>query len=381
MRILGRQFVMGRTIEEALDARRGRPRSAAIAIPTTCWARRRAPPADAERYFARLSRTPSPRSARAAAGRDVVDGARHLGQALGAASALRGRRSASACWRELRAARCRRSRGAPRRPASASPSMPRRPSGSTSRSTSSRRVAARSGARRLGRPRPRRPGLSEARAAADRLARRPRAPRTAGASWCGWSRAPIGTARSSARQERGLAGYPVFTRKVATDVSYLACAKRLLADARRLLSAVRHPQRAHRRGRARAGRQPRAISSSSACTAWARRSTSRSSAPTSCGCPAASMRRSAATRICWPISCAGCWRTAPTPPSSTASSTRRLPIEEIVADPVARLRRARRTSRIRASRCRAISTAPERRNSRGIDLTDPRRARAARRAR
>jgi RHH-type proline utilization regulon transcriptional repressor/proline dehydrogenase/delta 1-pyrroline-5-carboxylate dehydrogenase len=30
-------------------------------------------------------------------------------------------------------------------------------------------------------------------------------------------------------QERGLAGYPVFTRKVATDVSYIACAKQLLA--------------------------------------------------------------------------------------------------------------------------------------------------------
>ena len=30
-------------------------------------------------------------------------------------------------------------------------------------------------------------------------------------------------------QERGLEGYPVFTRKVATDVSYLACARKLLA--------------------------------------------------------------------------------------------------------------------------------------------------------
>src|SRR5579864_2731570 len=30
-------------------------------------------------------------------------------------------------------------------------------------------------------------------------------------------------------QERGLDGYPVFTRKVATDVSYLACAKRMFA--------------------------------------------------------------------------------------------------------------------------------------------------------
>jgi RHH-type transcriptional regulator, proline utilization regulon repressor / proline dehydrogenase / delta 1-pyrroline-5-carboxylate dehydrogenase len=32
-------------------------------------------------------------------------------------------------------------------------------------------------------------------------------------------------------QERGLEGYPVFTRKASTDVSYIACAKRLLADA------------------------------------------------------------------------------------------------------------------------------------------------------
>jgi RHH-type transcriptional regulator, proline utilization regulon repressor / proline dehydrogenase / delta 1-pyrroline-5-carboxylate dehydrogenase len=31
-------------------------------------------------------------------------------------------------------------------------------------------------------------------------------------------------------QERGLAGYPVFTRKATTDVSYLACARRLLSD-------------------------------------------------------------------------------------------------------------------------------------------------------
>jgi len=33
-------------------------------------------------------------------------------------------------------------------------------------------------------------------------------------------------------QERGLADYPVFTRKVASDVSYLACARRLFADPR-----------------------------------------------------------------------------------------------------------------------------------------------------
>ena len=33
-------------------------------------------------------------------------------------------------------------------------------------------------------------------------------------------------------QEQGLDGYPVFTRKAATDVSYIACAKRLLANPR-----------------------------------------------------------------------------------------------------------------------------------------------------
>src|SRR6201987_732797 len=35
--------------------------------------------------------------------------------------------------------------------------------------------------------------------------------------------------QSKRTQERGLDGYPVYTRKVATDVSYLACARRLLA--------------------------------------------------------------------------------------------------------------------------------------------------------
>ena len=70
---------------------------------------------------------------------------------------------------------------------------------------------------------------------------------------------------------------------------------------------------------------------------------------------AASMRRSAATRICSPIWCGGCSRTAPTPPSSTASSTsarrstRSSPIRS-------RASPGCRSSRIRASRCRAIST-------------------------
>ena len=45
-------------------------------------------------------------------------------------------------------------------------------------------------------------------------------------SWCGWSRARTGTARSSARRKLGLPGYPVFTHKHHTDIAYLACARR-----------------------------------------------------------------------------------------------------------------------------------------------------------
>ena len=47
--------------------------------------------------------------------------------------------------------------------------------------------------------------------------------------------------RDQARAGAGLASYPLFTRKVSTDVSYLACARYLLAIAT-LLPAVRHPQ-------------------------------------------------------------------------------------------------------------------------------------------
>ena len=48
-----------------------------------------------------------------------------------------------------------------------------------------------------------------------------------------------------AAQVAGLDDYPVFTRKVATDVSYLACAKRLLAASDCDLSGLRDAQRQH----------------------------------------------------------------------------------------------------------------------------------------
>ena len=52
-------------------------------------------------------------------------------------------------------------------------------------------------------------------------------------------------------QEAGYDGYPVFTRKVSTDVSYLACARLHAVAARRLLSAIRHPQCPHASPRSR----------------------------------------------------------------------------------------------------------------------------------
>ena len=74
-------------------------------------------------------------------------------------------------------------------------------------------------------------------------------------------------------QERGLPDFPVFTRKPATDLCYLACAERLLAASPRL-----YPQFATHNALTVAsssnGRMA-AISSSSACTAWAMRSIAR----------------------------------------------------------------------------------------------------------
>ena len=54
-------------------------------------------------------------------------------------------------------------------------------------------------------------------------------------------------------QVDGLEGYPVYTRKIYTDVAYLACARKLLG-APEAVSAVRHAQRLHAVGHLSAGR-------------------------------------------------------------------------------------------------------------------------------
>jgi RHH-type proline utilization regulon transcriptional repressor/proline dehydrogenase/delta 1-pyrroline-5-carboxylate dehydrogenase len=86
-------------------------------------------------------------------------------------------------------------------------------------------------------------------------------------------------------QVLGLDSYPVFTRKAHTDVSYLACVQRMLDSAGKNGALFRCsppttrtvPRRSSSGPRMAASRRTR--SNSSACTAWARRCTTRSCPP------------------------------------------------------------------------------------------------------
>ena len=96
-------------------------------------------------------------------------------------------------------------------------------------------------------------------------------------------------------QELGLTDYPVFTRKIGTDISYLACARALLA-APHLIFPQFATHNAHTLAAVEtfAGDEPR-ISSSSACTAWAKRCTSFMTMSSACAA------RAVATRIYAPV--------------------------------------------------------------------------------
>ena len=134
-------------------------------------------------------------------------------------------------------------------------------------------------------------------------------------------------------QEKGLPGFPVFTRKPATDVSYLANARQLL-DARDRIYPQFATHNAHTVAAVleMAGDRHRA-SSSSGCTAWARRCTTSSTSARARA--AGSTRRSGRIATCSPIWCGGCSRTGRTRRSSTRSSTRTCPPAAIAADPIA----------------------------------------------
>ena len=211
-----------------------------------------------------------------------------------------------------------------------------------------RAAVLRAGAGRLERHRLRGPGLPEALPVRDRLSSIDLARRSGHRLMVRLVKGAYWDSEIKRAQVDGLDGYPVYTRKVYTDVVLPRLRAQAAGRAGRGLPAVRDAQRAH------AGRDLRAwpartitpgSTSSSACTAWASRCTSRWSARStraSSAGRAASTRRSARTRRCWPTWCAGCWKTAPTPRSSTASPTDAVPLEELVADPVAHGRAAGR---------------------------------------
>ena len=130
MRLLGSHFVLGQTIEEALS-RAGSHREFRYSFDMLgegARTRRRR-----QALFRRLCRCHrGDRRARRQCG--AAGAAGHLGQALGAASALRsGLARARACASLRR--RCWSSPASPRATISTSPSMPRRPTGSNCRST------------------------------------------------------------------------------------------------------------------------------------------------------------------------------------------------------------------------------------------------------
>ena len=167
--------------------------------------------------------------------------------------------------------------------------------------------------------------------------------------------------------------YPVYTRKVHTDVSYLACARRLLAA-----TDVIYPQFATHNAQTvaailAAGRASRRDGYEFQClhgmgeTLYDQVVGADEPGPAR----AASMRRSARTRRCSPTWCAACWRTAPTPRSSTGSSIRASALERLLADPVdGGARRAGWPAAPAHPAAARTCIGAERRNSAGIDLSD-----------
>jgi RHH-type proline utilization regulon transcriptional repressor/proline dehydrogenase/delta 1-pyrroline-5-carboxylate dehydrogenase len=113
-------------------------------------------------------------------------------------------------------------------------------------------------------------------------------------------------------QVDGMSGYPVYTRKVYTDVSYLVCAQNCSAH------SLIYPQFATHNAQ-----------TLSTIYTWAKRDGvtdyefqclhgmgeslyDQVVGKDNLDKPAASTRRSAPTKRCWPTWCAACWKTAPT---------------------------------------------------------------------
>ena len=177
-----------------------------------------------------------------------------------------------------------------------------------------------------------------------------------------------------AAQVAGLDDYPVFTRKVATDVSYLACAKRLLAASDVIYPAFA-THNANTIGQVKALAGDRAFEfqrlhgmGEELYDELAKLERGdRRAAPPRC----ASTRRSEATRNCSPISSGGCSKTAPIQSFVNRIADEDVPIDELVRDPVAELGGADPQAQSGDPACPMRSSARRGRNSAGLDLSDP----------
>jgi RHH-type proline utilization regulon transcriptional repressor/proline dehydrogenase/delta 1-pyrroline-5-carboxylate dehydrogenase len=187
-------------------------------------------------------------------------------------------------------------------------------------------------------------------------------------------------------QVDGQAGYPVFTRKPNTDVSYLAnCASH--ARRRRMRSIRCSPRTTRTRSR-------RSIASRAVATRKSEFEFQKLHgmgddlyAEVVPGRPprrgrAACMRRWVRTRTCCLTWCAACSRTAPIPASSTAFTDESVAIEDLVRDPVETVDGFTEIPHPRI-RCRAHLTAARRLtsptnedNSMGINLANDAQLRA-----
>jgi hypothetical protein len=161
------------------------------------------------------------------------------------------------------------------------------------------------------------------------------------------------------------------------------CLPRLRAQAagraRRHLPAVRHPQRPHAGGHLPTGgpqllRRPVRVPVPARHGRAAVRAGGGPVTAASWAAPAASTPRWARTKPCWPTWCAACWKTAPTPRSSTALPTSRA-AGRAGEDPVAGLQALAAAGRAPACRTRRIPLpralyGTGRANSQGLDLAN-----------
>jgi RHH-type proline utilization regulon transcriptional repressor/proline dehydrogenase/delta 1-pyrroline-5-carboxylate dehydrogenase len=171
-------------------------------------------------------------------------------------------------------------------------------------------------------------------------------------------------------QERGIDGYPVFTRKVATDVSYLACAKRLFSAGSAL-----YPQFATHNAHTLAA----VLELAGGRTDWEfQRLHGMGEALYDEIVGPDKMNRPC--RVYAPVGghedlLAYLVRRLLENGANTSFVNRivdeRAPIDEIVADPIARLARLPRKPHPKIPLPRDLFQ-PERRNSQGLDLADPR---------